>query len=386
MTLICLISGQLMPNLFSVILLKPEEVILVHTIDSKEEALFFSEFIQKQKYGVSKTTLLEVRPFNPEEIRNSASELMKSIREAGEDPGSYTLNYTAGTKPMSIEFVNVFKQAGARLLYIDTQQETCWWTIDGKIEERPLEVKLNVPEVFSLNRGAILDQEQQPIINTLSNLTYCLFEKRAEFNFENTDLGKWIKDCVHLQLEIAPWNKSEKLKSWNPTYRDGRLVVTVDPVKTSQVTVEFDGIAFEFKKKEFWLNYFTGGWFEQYVFLVLGKTGVYDDIRCNIRLKTTGVGDPHLKNELDVVAVKNGIPVFVECKTGLVNQKSVTNLKTAAEVYGGKYGEAVLCSLSKGIAPAVLERISDNGIVLICGIKQIENELPAIHEYMVIKK
>lgn len=383
MTLICLISGQLMPNLFSVILLKPEEVILVNTIDSKEEALFFSDFIKKQKYGVSKTTLLEVKPFNPAEIRKSAQSLLESIHNTLDD---YTLNYTGGTKPMSIEFVTVFKEAGSKLLYIDTQQETCWWTLDGKIEQKPLKVKLNVPEVFSLQRGAILGQEQESLIENLSELTNYLFEKRADQEFRTTELGKWISNCVKLQQSITSWNKSEKLSEWKPEYSDESLSAIFYPNKQTHMKVRFEGAEFSFKKKDFWLTYFTGGWFEHYVFITLKKTGAYDDVRCNIRLKTNDADDPQLKNEMDVVAVKNGIPVFVECKTGLVNQKSVTNLKTAAEVYGGKYGEAVLCSLSKGIAPAVLERISDNGIVLICGIKQIESELPAIHEYMVIKK
>ncbi len=386
MSLICLISGQLMPNLFSVVLLKPEEVILVHTVDSKEEALYFSAFIKKQKYGVAKTRLIEVKPFNPEEIRQSASELLESIAREGLNLNSCILNYTAGTKPMSIEFVSVFKEAGARLLYIDTQQETCWWTTGNKIEQEPLHVRLNVPEVFALGRGIILGHEQDAVVDTLKELTAYLYEKRTGPDFWDSRLGKWIAESVRLQKEISGWNKADKLASWASGLSVDELNIQPDPAKTTHLHVSFAGTDFQYKKKEFWLTYFTGGWFEQYVYSLIKDTGAYDDVRCNIRLKTKDDDNPQLKNEMDVVAVKNGIPVFVECKTGLVNQKSVTNLKTVTETYGGRYGEAVLVCLSTEIAPAVLERITENGIQLFSGPGQIQRELPALHEYMVVKK
>lgn len=386
MTLICLISGQLMPNLFSVILLKPEEVILVHTIDSKEEALFFSAFIKKQKYGVIKTTLLEVKPFNPVEIKNAALSLLNTIKSEYKDLKEFTLNYTGGTKPMSIEFVSAFNGSGVKLVYIDTQQETCWWSNDGNIKEEPLKVKLNIPEVFSLARGAILGQEQESLIGTLSGLTNYLLKKRSNQKFKSTTLGKWILACVKLQLEMTGRNKSEKMNAWKPKFNDERLIVHFDAIKSSHINVHFDGVEFIFKKKEFWLSYFTGGWFEHYVYTTLKKTGVYDDLRCNLRIKTNDPNDSKLKNEIDVVAVKNGIPIFVECKTGLVTQKSITNLKTATEIYGGRYGEAVIVALSSNIAPAILEKIEENKIQLIQGVQNIDRDLESIHEYMVIKK
>ena len=386
MTLICLISGQLMPNLFSVILLKPKEVVLVHTEDSKNEALFFSDFIKKQKYSVEKTQLVEVEPFNQIAIGLSANKLLTELVNSNQDIENCTLNYTAGTKPMSIGFVNVFKDAGVKLLYIDTQEEICWWTRGTKIEQEPLKVKLNVPELFSLARGAILGQEQESNIQTLMGLTNYFFEKRKDKKFWTTEMGKWVANCVRLQQELSSRNRSEKLSTWKNEYKDESFSVDVDITKQTHMNVSYNGLEYPFKRKEFWLNYFTGGWFEHYVYTVLKNTNAYDDIRCNIRLKTNDEDDPQLKNEIDVVAVKNGIPVFFECKTGMVDQNSITKLKTVSEIYGGRYCEAVLVSFNEITAPAIIEKMHDYGIQLISEATEIEKKLDSIHEFMAVKK
>lgn len=386
MTLITLISGQLMPNLFSVVMLKPRKVVLVHTIDSEAEAEFFSEFIKNQKYGVAETELIEVKPFNPVEITHSASEVLRKIAADGVDSEPVVLNYTAGTKPMSIAFYSVFKEAGSRLLYIDTQQETCWWTERDEIKEELLQVKLNIPEVLSLRSGAISGQEQENIIDTLREMTLWIYEQKTMPGNRHSKFQKWLFTCVKLQLELNNANKKSKLEHWKPEITHGPISIEYDSAKAACMLVSFNSTVFPYRKKEFWLNYFTGGWFEHYVFIMLKRSGAYDDIRCNIRLKTNDQKNPLIKNEIDVIAVKNGIPLFVECKTGLVNQKSITNLKAVTEIYGGRYGEAVLVALNPKIDPAILEKMEDYGIHLIGGSNRIENELCSLHEYMVIKK
>lgn len=388
MTLITLISGQLMPNLFSVIMLKPEKVVLVHTIDSKEDAVFFSEFIKNQKYGVSETDLIEVEPFNPEELIQSASRTLEKIKATEAPSDSVVLNYTAGTKPMSIAFYTIFKEAGARLLYIDTQQETCWWTKREEIQEQRLQIKLNIPEVVSLKRGKILVpmEDEERIIHTLRELTTWVYLQKKKNRGSSTKFSRWISGCVDLQQSLNNRNKAEKLQRWKPTLNFGFLSLKYDTSKPALMNVKFRGNSLPYCNKEFWLTYFTGGWFEHYVFKMLNETDSYDDVRCNIKLKTNDDQNPQLKNEIDVMAVKNGIPLFIECKTGLVNQKSITNLKTVSEMYGGRYGEAVLVALHPKISPAVREKIKDYGIHLIEQPNNIEKELPALHEYMVIKK
>lgn len=279
--------------------------MLVHTIDSEEDAVFFSDFIKNQKYGVSETQLVEVKPFNPAELEKIAIQLSEQLTEAGNSPDSMVLNYTAGTKPMSIAFYTVFKKAGARLLYVDTQQETCWWTENEEVFEKPLKVQLNIPELLLLRSGAILGHEQEGTVETLGALTNWIYAQKCKPGVRSSRLGTWLKSCVELQQLLTRSNRIAKIEGWEPELTYEQLNLEYDSKKPDRMDVAFDGMALPYRKKEFWLKYFTGGWFEHYVFQVLKSNGNYDDVRCNIRLKTSDENNPKLKNEIDIMAVKN---------------------------------------------------------------------------------
>lgn len=385
-SLVVFISGQLLPNLFSILLLKPKEVVLVHTIDSRQEADDFSNFIAKKKYGEPTVRKVETVPFNPVIIRQTAERLWQSLNTGNRNPSEIILNYTCGTKPMSIQFANLFKKNGARLLYIDTQEETCWWEEKDAFTEKPLTLKLDIPEILTLKRSSIKDQADKQTIDELYDLTSFIFQTKKD---KTAPFSKWQRKIPG----VKKYNK-EQLNNWNPDFHHPPLVINNIPSsgkeKASQMEVFFNDIPFVFKNnknKEFWHSYFSGGWFEYFVYSKMKETDAYDDIQCNLRLRTTtGTEKQDIKNEIDVIAIKNGMPVFVECKTGIVQQDSVTKLKTVGETYGGRYSEIVLVSFYPVNTISIREKIEENGIVLIEGQKKIEKELPHLHEYMLVKK
>lgn len=88
------------------------------------------------------------------------------------------------------------------------------------------------------------------------------------------------------------------------------------------------------------------------------------------------------ENEIDVMAMRNLIPVFISCKNGGVKANELYKLKTVAERFGGEYGKTVLVATSipkKGDDVAYLrQRIEDMGIVLIEDVRNMsDGELAA---------
>ena len=169
-TLITLISGQLAPNLYSVLHLKPEKVILVHTKDTRGEAEHFKELVLK-RYGVQSAELYECSPYDPEKLQNQATYLCEKLN--GEN--NLILNYTGGTKPMSIHFYQVFKNRGAGLIYVDTQQETFWWTRNGHNEKEDVNIQLDLPALFLLKQASLRANTDKNQILALKNLTDFFF-------------------------------------------------------------------------------------------------------------------------------------------------------------------------------------------------------------------
>jgi len=153
------------------------------------------------------------------------------------------------------------------------------------------------------------------------------------------------------------------------------------------------------KKPDFWHYYFTGGWFEYWVWQQLTDNGEYDDVRCNVKVHTNFNGNAHrdarlrvstiprheIKNEIDVLAIRNGVPVFIECKAGKITAATVNNLYSMAERYGGRYAQKLLISLYPERSPSIRDKINESGIDWIYGPEAIIYELKKYHENLVVR-
>ena len=373
MTLICLISGQLAPNLFSVIHLKPTQVILIHTLDTYREALHFKDILS-QRYGIQHIQLKETKPFNPNQIIQDADELRRELC------GQKTiLNYTAGTKPMAIQFVRVFEETDAKLLYVDTQQECFWWSQGDNTYSEPFDFHFGLPTLFDLENVSIRAQEDKNTIADLASLTNLLFNARKQDS--NNQFRAFIKNAVSVRVN------NHSLYQWNPSIRYKQVQIQPKHDNPEALMVRWNEEPFEYKNKAFWLTYFTGGWFEQWTYTVLDQLGIYDDVRCNLTIWPNQTEDTDkIKSEIDVAAICNTIPVFLECKTGRVNQKSVTNLKSMVDKYGPRYSEGAIVSFYPVTDAVIREKIEDYGLLLIEGPENLKSQLHTIHEEILIKK
>lgn len=373
MTLICLISGQLTPNLLSVIELKPVSVILVHTLDTIENAKSFSGLIQN-RYSVQNVDLIEVPPFNASAILEKAESLAKSL----DTKSTITLNYTGGTKPMSIQFVRVFEDLGARLLYVDTQQECFWWTEKNNTTKEEFDFRFPITTLFDLRNVSIRSQTDKNNIESLKELTEFMIQQKAKL--KSPKMNAFIKEAVNVQIKNRPLDK------WNPKVKLDSLQIEPVPHKSDKINVYWRNELLTYKNKSFWLDYFTGGWFEHWTFLILSETEIYDDIRCNLTIKPNETETKgSIKNEIDVAAIYNAIPIFFECKTGRVDQKSITNLKAIVDEYGPKYSVGVIVSFYPIKDSVIKEKINDYNFKLIEGADQLTQKLQSLHEEVVVR-
>lgn len=368
--LICLIGGQQAPNLFSVLRCSPERIILVHTEDSRDEADRLRSFLKSRQ--VEQIQLFKVDPYHPRLIHQAAEQLKQQLGSR-----EIILNYTGGTKPIAIGFYEVFRSN--QLVYVDTQTETFWWGEADRLKEEPIDLKPDLPELLHLEGADIRSVEDHNRLLEFKDLTEYLYRVRRDNLEANEKLKLFNQHAVAARVENDP-------HSWKPDYDDGRLrVQEIDPQK---IEVSFDGHRFEMKKKDSWLTYFTGGWFEQWVYHRLYDTGEYDDVRCNItfRSENTSRDGLNTKNEIDVAAIRNGIPVFVECKTGGVQQSHITNLYAVKQHYGSTYTLPVMVMLQPRVDRVLQEKMRDYGIRLIRGGDNLETEFDQLHDEIVIGK
>ena len=83
-------------------------------------------------------------------------------------------------------------------------------------------------------------------------------------------------------------------------------------------------------------------------------------------------------NEIDIIIVKDFIPVFISCKNGEVYKEALYELDTMARRFGGEYAKKVMfasyVSADDNKKEYIKKRASDMGITLIYGIDKMPEE------------
>ncbi len=84
------------------------------------------------------------------------------------------------------------------------------------------------------------------------------------------------------------------------------------------------------------------------------------------------------RNEVDVIVMKDMIPVFISCKNGEVTKDALYELETVAEKFGGEYAKKILvCTYlnsNKDSASHIRQRANDMGIEIIYDVHRMSNE------------
>lgn len=305
--------------------------------------------------------MYEVHPFNTVQIRRDAAQIAEKLKGS-----EMVLNYTGGTKPMSVEFVRVFEQACASILYVDTQEEIFWLSKDEVPTSIPFNFRFRLDTFFNLKEMAIKSETQDDIITELSDLTELIFQERKEL--KKSRLQSFVGHAIKHRVTNEDPNK------WKPKLSYQQFHIQNEAEQ--RVHASWNGIPISLEEKQRWLEYFSGAWFEYWCYSVLKNSGFFDDVRCNIKILPSVQRKPQVfKNEIDVVAIANAVPLYIECKTGGVDQKSITNLDAIRNYYGPKYSQGLLVSLKPLKSKVLKEKIEDYHLGLVEGPQNIREKI-----------
>jgi hypothetical protein len=377
-TLICLIGGQLAPNLLDLLYTRPQKLILVHTSATKEEAVTFSDYVY-ERYNVDAIELSAVDAFDLNLIQQKAHELF--TKEASSE---LVLNYTGGTKQMSIGFYSVAMQLGVERSYVDSQNKLIYVFSNEHSKKEKLDINLGALDWIALSNIQIKKWLSLQDIESYRYLVYTLYKYRVK---SHTPFYKAV---------FAPAVAAGDRKStvpFIPNYIDKKLTITTDlSVENNPITVQLGATVFAVTDNLFWRDFFAGKWFEIWAALALIDSQLFDDVIVNVELlpseavlKRYNFNADSIKNELDIVAVKNNIPFLIECKTGIIDQKAVTNLKASLDVYFPKYAKAFLLKLSKKMSDELMEKCASYTIEVI-DVKSFNHHFPLEMQTELIKK
>lgn len=253
--------------------------------------------------------------------------------------------------------------------------------------ERFSDVTLSFKETVHLNGGTVVETTNND------------FRWQLNKEFKNDLQSMWDicrKDC-------AKWNKhtnilasfeSETPYSLNVTGNKERLNPDrdfLDLLIENKLIKNYyeDGrnIYFSYKNEAVKRTLIkSGNLLELYTYMLLHEIeneneGYYDDILTGVVVDWDGIVyrrfpyPADTQNELDIVVMRDSVPVFVSCKNGEVHKEALYELDIVADKFGGKYAKKVLVSTymsfnEKG-RKHLKTRANDMNIELVHGVEKL---------------
>lgn len=317
--LINLIGGQTIPNLIAYKYVNPDLVILLYSEDSARQKDYFI-----QTCNSSQAEEIQIPPYDYYEIKSILRNILKKYSK-----DELILNFTSGTKIMSIASFELFRENSFESIYIDSQNNKIYKYKGIDVKSIELNIPLTLEEYLKINGHTFKLSEEKEVDET----------KKEYFEYLEVNYNKNIAEFL---AKINSSYETDKNKFYKEEYclEEGNYKYFWNNEKKSS-TIVLNDQKFEIFGKDS-IKYITGLWFEDLVYYKkFYDSNLYDEILRNIHIQNSKTKQDMI--ELDIIGLyKNNFHLF-ELKSGKPKREALNNLKTVKEQLG-RYTKVFLIS------------------------------------------
>ncbi|MGL5477459.1 MAG: Card1-like endonuclease domain-containing protein [Clostridium sp.] len=364
---------------------------LITLLDKHNESII----IISKKYNIKNIKVLERHPQNAQ-FKESINEMFTNnldtniefikISDLSEDlkdllKGKVLINLTGGKRIDSLELFKLSLELNIDRVYLDILEKKEYFLGNGE---------KNILKDIDLNIEDILNSGGNDLIYDSSNLSYKEDIKRyTKLIFNNIELWHKYKQRVsdtsifeHLYKDpkyvIIHKEKLEKeeLKLLN------KILLSLKEEGKIKLRDEEDTIKVEFLND--YLKGFifkSGTWLEVFTENIIKEIEDIDDVKSGLIFLWNKYDDV-VRNELDVVAVKDSNMICISCKDSeKYDENALNELSIYSERLGGNKTKKILVSTKKPSKQTIEKRAKEMGIHLVILNKDREkfkNELKSI--------
>lgn len=336
---IALVGGQSMPVFLSIRETSPDEIILIHSVNSQRsvqhiESCFPNKCHQK-----------ELDPVDYEAITTAVRELLETYRQ-----DEITINLSGGTKPWALSFaLQAQGMNNVSLLYID-QNGVCYdythhkkWTSHDLDMRSLMQFNGQWPETHtSLKDYTDADMNVLHQVKTFRRYNY------KDFNLLTIPDKSWKKTLNNQQKgshetqngSYIKWDKTANCVSLSMQGRWGYKNRTFESPHVFQIV-------------------FNSGWFEYEIAQMVSKWKYAKEVWLNV---VYPYNNKLPKNEIDIVVSTGYKLLMIECKTQIFDNTDIDKFHTAVKNYGGMGCKALFITEARMTSQAK-EKCADSDIM-----------------------
>ena len=288
--LICLLSGQHIPNLLSVHHFKPDKLVLVESsaMRGRKAADSFRAALSLGGFDCGAEGRCHIEPLEAEDDLEAVRKCLQLTY--GLCPGAeWIANLTGGTKPMSIAAYEFFKAVGARLVYVNISKPNVLLGLDG----RPPETCTHRPTIREF----------------LAGYGFEFRKKEADVAAAETCARSWLScarriatQCPEKPLLLfGDLGDPAVKKRWDAARKEGLEIESgqlhpddedLRSALASSFGLESGAAGLRGKLDKYGVEFLTGGWLEAFLWELLDRhaeaLGVWD-VRLGVRPAKVGV-------------------------------------------------------------------------------------------------
>lgn len=321
-----------------------------------------------------------------------------------------------------------FEAITQKLENIARQNEDCVFDLTGGREMiltamGYVAAKVNIPLIqFNVRSGELINVKNSESICTIEKPTICTEESiilnggkktvnaNPQWNF-NSDFtndikymwsvcrkncGLWNKQCnffsrlseiTHTYFEINIDKNLLKTYGAEPFLCDEIIKELIDGGLIKKFKNDKDYLSFEYKNEQISrVLSKAGNLLELYGYITAmeintNEKGYYDDIAIGVSVDWDINNESEFtisaKNEVDLMLMRDLIPIFISCKNGYVHKEDLYELETVAEKFGGKYVKKILlCTFTDTSAIShkyLVKRAEEMGIHIMDNVEKLEH-------------
>lgn len=297
---------------------------------------------------------------------------MDNNRKINEIIGKYMgknviIDISAADKSVSLEVLYEAFKRRIEVVFMDINKKELTKFGESQIEK----IKVNLADIDineimkTLGAKILLESTEIGEEEIVSRLTMLIAGNMKQWNeirpviTDNTTLIHYEDDPYKIGIKMEKLNKNQK-----------RIVLdTIDLLqKYKQINCMRNSDDIEIKFLNNFIKGFifkTGSWFEVFTKMVVEEIDFIDDVKSGMMF-LWDKNQRKIKNEIDVVAIKDGVLICISCKdSSKYDENALNELNVYAEKIGGENAVKILTATKMPSKVSVIDRAAEMGIDII---------------------
>lgn len=297
---------------------------------------------------------------------------MDNNRKINEIIGKYMgknviIDISAADKSVSLEVLYEAFKRRIEVVFMDINKKELTKFGESQIEK----IKVNLADIDineimkTLGAKILLESTEIGEEEIVSRLTMLIAGNMKQWNeirpviTDNTTLIHYEDDPYKIGIKMEKLNKNQK-----------RIVLdTIDLLqKYKQINCMRNSDDIEIKFLNNFIKGFifkTGSWFEVFTKMVVEEIDFIDDVKSGMMF-LWDKNQRKIKNEIDVVAIKDGVLICISCKdSSKYDENALNELNVYAEKIGGENAIKILTATKMPSKVSVIDRAAEMGIDII---------------------